>query len=681
MLFYDVKAVCTKKEETEEPSGDLPPQVRTQMALHKRREEKTGIKLETESFCGQDRGKTIFLVDDNGTKLQAGIISKEPVEKDYPQQFFRALGLNASQVELTEITYPRVDKLLRGANGMDFIEDDDPIREKFGIESLGRRGRRMGSEKEFILEPLSVSEIRKQCGQLRILMPLLADEVDRILRQRGSKTFLGHPVHYIIETDDDDIFEQALTILLSALYKTGRLRSKRYWRWEASGSGAELDVIYPTLICGTACLDFSWGYGGGGEDVYADGSLDDLHRSAKLLQKYKNEILTVFRFPNVCNNLKKHLFDATGNCTFVEIQEVPANSSQARMYLRRRAKEKHIIPDGRLYQEVTRDDKGFTVTELNRIFDRWLGKYLKTTAYPQYAEIKSVTARKVGLKAKGDTYEQLQKMVGLRRVKNVIDEAVGYYKAQKLFADRGMAVDHHSMHMVFTGNPGTAKTTVARLFAKIMRDNGILSGGHLIEVGRADLVGKYVGWTAKLVQEAFQKAMGGVLFIDEAYSLVDDRSGLYGDEAINTIVQEMENRREDIVVIFAGYPKEMEKFLARNPGLSSRIAYHIPFEDYSPEELYEIAELTAEKSGVTLSDDVREKLIPAFQKAVGQTDFGNGRYVRNLMEQARRKQSLRLLREDPDTLTRAQVTTLTAADFEIPELKPSEGETHKIGFV
>lgn len=677
MLFYEVKAVCTKKQEAEQSLNDPSPDD----MMRGRAEKKlitSKIKLKAESFCGQDRGKTIFLADDTDTKLQAGIISKEPVGKDYPQQFFRALGLNVNQMELTEITYPRIDTLLRKANRSNLLEDVDPIRKKFGIESMGRRGQNAGIENEFILEPLSISEIRKQCGQLRMLMPTLIDEVDRILSQRGSKTFLGHPVHYIIETDDDDVFEQALTILLSALYKMERLRSRRYWVGQVCTT---LDELYPTLVCGTACLDFSWGHGGDEEGDYTDGSLDDLHRSVKLLQKHKNEILAVFRFPKVCNNLKMHLFDATENCTFVEIQEAPANSAQAQTYLRRRAKERHIIPDERLYREVAQDDKGLTVTELNGIFDRWLEKYLKTTAYPQYAEIKSVNARKVGQKAKGDTYEQLQKMVGLCRVKDVIDEAVGYFKAQELFADRGMAVDHHSMHMVFTGNPGTAKTTVARLFAKIMRDNGVLSEGQLIEVGRADLVGKYVGWTAKLVQKAFQKAMGGVLFIDEAYSLVDDRSDLYGDEAINTIVQEMENHREDIVVIFAGYPKEMEKFLARNPGLSSRIAYHIPFEDYSPEELYKIAELTAEKSGVTLSDDVKEKLIPAFQKAVGQADFGNGRYVRNLMEQARRKQSLRLLREDPDTLTRTEITTLTAADFDIPETKPREGETRKIGFV
>ena len=119
------------------------------------------------------------------------------------------------------------------------------------------------------------------------------------------------------------------------------------------------------------------------------------------------------------------------------------------------------------------------------------------------------------------------------------------------------------MHMVFTGNPGTAKTTVARLLAQIMQDNGLLSRGHLVEVGRSDLVGKYVGWTAKCVKEKFKEAKGGVLFIDEAYSLLDNRAGSYGDEAINTIVQEMENHREELVVIFAGYPEKWKNLFRK----------------------------------------------------------------------------------------------------------------------
>ena len=140
----------------------------------------------------------------------------------------------------------------------------------------------------------------------------------------------------------------------------------------------------------------------------------------------------------------------------------------------------------------------------------------------------------------------------------------------------------------------------------------MLSEGRLYEVGRADLVGKYVGWTAQIVKNKFKQAKGSVLFIDEAYALLEDRSGLYGDEAINTIVQEMENHREDMVVIFAGYPKEMEAFLARNPGLRSRIAFHLPFEDYSARELYRIARLLAEEKGDVLCPASGGKANPDF---------------------------------------------------------------------
>ena len=260
----------------------------------------------------------------------------------------------------------------------------------------------------------------------------------------------------------------------------------------------------------------------------------------------------------------------------------------------------------------------------------------------------------------------------------MIKRALNYYKAQKLFKDKGMSSDHPSTHMVFSGNSGTAKTTAARLFARIMKENGLLSQGRLYEVGRADLVGKYVGWTAQIVKDLFQKAKGSVLFIDEAYSLLDNKTGMFGDEAINTIVQEMENNREDMVVIFAGYPNEMEQFLSRNPGLRSRIAFHISFEDYSAEELCDITELLAEKSGMTLSSGVKEKLLPAFRSAAQEADFGNGRFARNILEQAKVNQADRLVKMELDQVTRDDVTTLLPDDFEVPKRK--KASISQIGF-
>jgi AAA+ superfamily predicted ATPase len=205
-----------------------------------------------------------------------------------------------------------------------------------------------------------------------------------------------------------------------------------------------------------------------------------------------------------------------------------------------------------------------------------------------------------------------------------------------------------------------------------------LSKGDLYEVGRADIVGQYVGQTAPLVKNLFRKAKGSVLFIDEAYSLVDDRDGLYGDEAINTIVQEMENNREDTVVIFAGYPDKMEGFLDKNPGLRSRIAFHVPFADYDSEELCEITDMISKKNGMRIDHDARVKLERAFDLARTNIDFGNGRYARNMFEQAKMNQASRLLEKDFDSITADEITTITADDIIIPE--PSRSERRRIGF-
>ena len=268
--------------------------------------------------------------------------------------------------------------------------------------------------------------------------------------------------------------------------------------------------------------------------------------------------------------------------------------------------------------------------------------------------------------------------MGLTEAKGVMRKALNYYKMQKLYEQKGIKKDSPAMHMVFSGNPGTAKTTAARLFARIMKDNGLLSRGQLVEVGRGDLVGKYVGWTAQIVQSKFKAAKGGVLFIDEAYSLVDDCSGSYGDEAINTIVQEMENHRQDVVVIFAGYPKEMERFLQKNPGLRSRIAFHVPFADYNAEELCKIAELMGKSKGICFEDGAMAKLERVFDTACRQSDFGNGRYVRNVLEQAKMNQANRLLEGDFEKITDEEIKTIKAEDIVIPKCKTEEKRT--IGF-
>ena len=225
------------------------------------------------------------------------------------------------------------------------------------------------------------------------------------------------------------------------------------------------------------------------------------------------------------------------------------------------------------------------------------------------------------------------------------------------------------MHMVFTGNPGTAKTSVARLYAQILRDEGVLGKGELVEVSRADLVGKYVGWTARLVREQIRKAKGSILFIDEAYSLLNGREGQFGEEAINTLVMEMENCREHTVIILAGYPNQMEELLQFNPGLRSRIGFHISFNDYSPDEMLQILQLMAKEQGFQVDKAVQYVAEPWFERATRMTEAGNGRFVRNLLDNAKMKQSERLLRLNPEALTDDCVRTLLPQDFEQPHFQ------------
>ena len=188
---------------------------------------------------------------------------------------------------------------------------------------------------------------------------------------------------------------------------------------------------------------------------------------------------------------------------------------------------------------------------------------------------------------------------------------------------------------------------------------------------------KFYGTTISDVQQK-EIANHYSSYFHEAYSLVDDRSGSFGDEAINTIVQEMENHREDVVVIFAGYPNEMEKFLQKNPGLRSRIAFHVPFADYNADELVRIAQMMGKSKGVCFAEDALAKLTSAFEAARKQSDFGNGRYVRNLLEQAKMNQASRLLEYDFDAITAEEIKTIKAEDIVIPEVKTEVKRT--IGF-
>ncbi|WP_346890845.1 AAA family ATPase [Clostridium sp. UBA3887] len=264
-----------------------------------------------------------------------------------------------------------------------------------------------------------------------------------------------------------------------------------------------------------------------------------------------------------------------------------------------------------------------------------------------------------------DVKKELESIVGIESVKQYILELEDNLKIQKLRENAGFKATNISMHMIFTGNPGTGKTTIARIVAKYLKALGILSQGQLREVTRADLVGQYVGQTAKLTNDIIKSSLGGVLFIDEAYALCRDKHDTFGLEAIDTLVKGIEDNRDDLVVILAGYKEEMEDFLKTNSGLKSRFPNIINFEDYKPEEMYEISFITAKSKGYKVSEDCKEQLIKLFEKnqIKGRNDSGNGRLARNIIEKAILNQSKRLIVD-----SNAPMNLLCYEDFKFEEV-------------
>ena len=259
---------------------------------------------------------------------------------------------------------------------------------------------------------------------------------------------------------------------------------------------------------------------------------------------------------------------------------------------------------------------------------------------------------------------EMDQIVGLHEIKEYIFSLEKNYKVQEMRKAQGLPVSNVSMHMIFTGNPGTGKTTIARLVSKYLKAIGVLSGGQLVEVSRADLVGKYVGHTAPLTMQVIKSAIGGVLFIDEAYSLYRGKDDSFGLEAIDTLVKGMEDNRDDLIVILAGYTREMETFLTANSGLQSRFPNIIEFPDYSGEELQKIAEINATSRGYRLSEDAKAALLDYFCviQAMDDRSSGNGRLARNVIESAILVQSRRVL-DQPD----AQLDLLQKCDFDLFE--------------
>lgn len=674
MLFYTYHITAKPKEHLEQTREEVMESCKRLPAEFKEKDTDKVILFAT-TFRGRVTPRKDKLVMDMGIVFHHAKVYLEQVEQIILECFAEAFGEAEVTLEPEEVIY---DKFL---HSMTFRSP-----ELNAFMSLTHHTRMEGSFMEWTLkeglfkgQPLTQKEALQEAKKLFADESFL-EEIKRIYSSKNTRSFIGHPVHYHLRVSNMVAAQAMVELLFRALYNNKRLVSTRYGVVSGLSSSWDEDfanVLFCTdgssvVICtdgtGESCDNYASSY-----EETVQGLYNCFKRKAKNTLFVFVELVDKPGFSKgLCQLVKEEL-------PIVELKEGKGSQKAIKQLMKQLAEKAGY---GALWKKrplkLEEEECCISYSEATKLYEEW-EKQSRFASYGAYAALKPVKAKKVE-QTTGLAYKKLQQLVGLKQLKQLVDEMVAVNKVNRERARLSLSCVHNSMHMLFTGNPGSAKTTVARLLAKIFYEEGIISSGHLVECGRSNLVGKYVGWTANIVRSKFKEARGGILFIDEAYSLVDS-SKSFGDEAINTIVQEMENNREDVVVIFAGYPQKMKEFLDRNEGLRSRIAFHLDFPDYSSEELQEIFLLLAQDKGFKVSVGALEQAGNFFEAAVKTPDFGNGRFARNLLEKALLKQSLRLAKEGRDRkLTAEELITLLPQDLEIAQVQEPAGNRKTIGF-
>lgn len=504
------------------------------------------------------------------------------------------------------------------------------------------------------------------------------EELERIYSPLNKRKFCGNPVNYLINAASRETAKNIVKLLTKALYSNKRLLSTRISYITELGDHSyddDLKALCDNSYASVVVIECS--EKNIAEDRFARGHELKSEDICEILKDFSMQ--TVFILVDLGSKACKQAVGeliVKEDISFIEISEGKGDNNTGKKYLKTLLKENKVS-----YVEedfVIPEQEIYSVNDIVTAYRNIKKNRIRNSIYKAYSELNPIEIE--APKSISNSYDKLQRMVGLTEIKTIIDQIISSQKMNKLRREIGLDVTGISKHMIFTGNPGSAKTTVARLLTSILYEEKVIDRNRFVECGRQDLVGRYVGWTAKQVEEQFRKAKGGILFIDEAYSLVE-REGLYGDEAINTIVQMMENYREEVIVIFAGYPDKMERFLEKNEGLRSRIAFHIDFPDYNADELCGILKLMSNNKGFTLDDEAEEKCRRIFDEACQNAEFGNGRFVRNLLEQAIIKQSSRLVNEYGNSkIDKSIVSMLSADDFDINAAKVYKTEKIAIGF-
>ncbi|SOC08104.1 ATPase family associated with various cellular activities (AAA) [Pseudobutyrivibrio ruminis DSM 9787] len=569
---------------------------------------------------------------------------------------------------ISEITTKEYGQMLEDADNRDYLKRS--ARKNKRDLDFDFYGNSYFKLNETVVTNEKLSKKEAVCRAREIMADVtLFDELDRIYAKGNARKFYGYPVHYCISSGNRDSGMEIIKLLVQMLYSQGRLLSSRVNLISQIKEGCydESDLEHICKHADGAAIVIDMRGSDENHGNYAQSYKRVIRYFSELVEGYCEK--TLFFFLEECENpgfAKELLIKTDDFMDRIEIHEGAGNREEALAYLDYLAKEStfYKFKDESLENYLQAERKVYKCYDVHAAFNKWTREVLKNKVYSSYKECKCIV-KKEEKKKKKSAYKELQEMVGLSEVKALADQIVASYKMQSIRDGYGLKDGGISKHMVFTGNPGSAKTTVARLLTDILTEEGVLKTGALVECGRADLVGQYVGWTAREVRDKFKEASGGVLFIDEAYSLVDDRRS-FGAEAINTIVQEMENHRDDVIVIFAGYPDKMADFLDQNEGLRSRIAFHIDFPDYNGEELTDILKLMAKNRGLKLDNKAIEKCKNICEKACIEKEFGNGRFVRNLLEQAVLKQSQRLYSTYKDKeIPKSSVEKLLVSDFDV----------------
>lgn len=618
-------------------------------------------------FCeeSQDDDIFLFIVCDEGNRLQFDVIFKKSLDKvdmveATAQEFIKRLKKNFEQISRKEISLDTLINDLHNADDEKFIENVNDIRTKYNINYGSRI-----CFKEYMINKkfFSQDEMLNICNK-KVPNEQLKEEIKRIYMPRETDGF-GVPVHYILNMQEQ-AGQEAAKILVDSLHSNERMLRDKYM------------VLNTSMLCHIGMdlfLEISSAFDindGGVVVISSNMEIDETNcysREQEVLEmicqvcKLANrEITFIFQLYSLKNGQLNYIKNNLSDMSFVEVQDTSLRDEMARNFLEKLAK-KYKIQETQSLFKLIEPQKSYKAFELENIFKNWQKNYMQTVQFPQYSMFvkeEKIVEKEVSV---NDGYHELNNLIGQENIKKIVTDFINYAKLQQVCKSENMKVMQFSRHMCFVGNPGTAKTTVARIIAKIMKEEGLLSNGRLIEVGRADIVSKFVGGTAPKVKELFKKAYGNVLFIDEAYSLCDGRDRLFGDEAINAIVQEMENNRENLVVIFAGYKDEMQRFLDRNSGLRSRIAFEVEFPDYSEDELIKIAEFHAKKMDIDISQ-CEEKIREIISLNKDDKNFGNGRFVRNILEKARMKQATRLVNEN--LLHTSKMRELLPEDIDMP---------------